>query len=115
MVETATAKLDKVVSKVELERVWSDEQGIVNLPNLIFKVQGKEVTISADPRHGGKVSLEGIKRQFQIAMHRKYGPTFAIGWLDGPLPPVRFSHRSLFAQPFEGGTPSTRSVNRRFD
>jgi len=72
MVETVTARLDKGVSKVEVERVWSDEQRIVNLPNLTFKVKGKEITIFVDRRHGGKVAIEEIKRPFQTAIHRKY-------------------------------------------
>lgn len=96
MTETITARLGGARSVEEIESLWKAEQQVINLPDLRFVARGNDVIIGVDPRHGGRVPIQEIKRPFQMAIHKRYGAGFGIEWSDGPVPPLRFSNRSLF-------------------
>lgn len=98
MNETTTARLASPKPVEEIEYLWKAEQQGTNLPDLRFVAKGNDIIISVDSRHGERVPIHEIKRPFQIAIHKKYGASFSIEWCDGPVPPLRFSNRSLFGR-----------------
>jgi hypothetical protein len=82
--ETVSAKLQRALSKDEIEEMWREAPRGTSgsLPNFLFEVNGDIVTVEMDPRHIPPRSIQEVKTAFQIEVHRKYGEKFEVRWLD---------------------------------
>ena len=78
------AELDCYVSADRLAALWQDERSRTNLPQLLFAVRKRRVTLRFHPSHGPEThGLENVKRPFQIALHRPGAfPACRVKWLD---------------------------------
>jgi len=71
------------VTREQLSQIWEEESRRSNRPRLLFRVEGRRVTMRFHPQHGPQRSIEGIKQAFSIALHNEQAfPDCKVKWLD---------------------------------
>ncbi len=75
-----TAELDRDIPADALKRLWDAEGKLVNLPSLLFHSEHRLVTMRPHPKHGPVDGLEGVRKSFQIALHREFADCH-VKWL----------------------------------
>lgn len=78
---SVTVQLDCETTEERLTEIWEAERRVLNLPRLLFTVQGQQVTMRFHPQHGPQRSIEGIKQAFSIALHNEHAfPNCKVTW-----------------------------------
>jgi hypothetical protein len=68
----------------DLNRFWKAERRLANLPLLLIELNGREITLRFHPDHGDRGHIQGIKANFESALHQPAArhPDCDIHWLD---------------------------------
>ncbi|MFN3321992.1 MAG: hypothetical protein ACK5AZ_00730 [Bryobacteraceae bacterium] len=79
--EKIRARLSRTIDAPELSRMWESEVNVYRTPEVVFHVEGNEVTIEY-PSQPHPVDASGLKRAFEQTVHR-FLPHCEVEWLDG--------------------------------
>lgn len=80
---SVSAELDCDIGADRIAEIWEAERKAINLPRLLFSVEGKRVTVRFHPQHGPQRDISGIKKAFLIALHKENAfPGCNVHWLD---------------------------------
>lgn len=77
------AELDCEIDADRFAEIWDAQRKAINLPRLLFSVEGKRMTIRFHPQHGPQRDISGIKTAFVIALHNESAfPGCNVNWLN---------------------------------